>query len=59
MCSPLTLQTREIPGGNRKLVFSECGEYLVIDMQHGKLTRLETFEERDFVKAATDYKEGA
>lgn len=52
---PIVLGTKCIRGGNRKLVFSQCQEYLVLDRQGDKITRIKTFEERDFLKAKEDY----
>lgn len=47
------LETMEIPGGIRKLVAAQCGEFLVIDRQFGKFTRLGKFDKEP--EARADY----
>lgn len=54
--SPAVLSTKEIPGGNRKLVYSVCGEYLVIDQAAGEIRRVLTFQEKEFMQAAAAFK---
>jgi len=53
----IVISTMNIPGGNRKLVFSPRQEYLVLDRQFGQMTRIETFEECEFLQARKDFKE--
>jgi len=47
------LDTRQLPGGDRRLVSTECAEYMVIDRQWGRITRLETFDQE--AEARADY----
>lgn len=41
---PQVLECTEIPGGNRKLIAAQCGEYLVIDCQWGEIKVLDSFD---------------
>ena len=52
----MLLQEREIPGGTRKLVYSVCGEYLVIDQVAGEVAVLPPFEEKRFIAAAAAFR---
>jgi len=52
---PVTLATMATATGNRKLVFSGCGEYLVIDRVADKVIGIQIFQEKEFTKAATAF----
>lgn len=51
------LDTRQLPGGDRRLVSTECAEYLVVDRQWGRIIRLEVFDQE--AEARTDYESTA
>lgn len=49
---------KTLPGGGcRKLVFTQCNEYMMVDYEAGKITRIATFYEKDFMRASQVLKE--
>lgn len=53
---PIVLSEKAIPGGNRKMVFGQCEEYLVIDQVGGEIVNVQSFDEREFMLAAAAFK---
>jgi len=53
---PILLSKKDIPGGDRQLLLSECGEYLVLNQVAGKVTVIGTFPENEFMKAAEAFR---
>lgn len=53
---PVLLSVRPIPGGDRRLVYTVCREYLVIDLVAGEITVYPPFEEKKFLAAAAAFR---
>lgn len=53
---PIILSKKDIPGGDRQLLLSECGEYLVLDQVAGVVTIIGTYPENEFMKAAEAFR---
>lgn len=51
---PVILRTKDIPGGDRKLVASECGEYLVLNRRGGEIDVAVYNRRADAFKAYAD-----
>lgn len=52
---PRILGTLPISGGNRKLVYSQCAEYLVIDQIGGRIESIQVFQANEYPAAAAAF----
>lgn len=53
---PVVLRIRETQGGDRRLVESQCGEYLVIDQADGKIQGVQVFARRELRAAVAAFR---